>query len=404
MTGQSRLGRVEFVAMMAMLVATVAFSIDSMLPALPQIGAELTPQALNRAQLVVTSFILGLGMGTLFTGPLSDSFGRKPVVLTGAGIYIFGAALAWAAPTLELMIAARIVQGLGAAAARIVALAIVRDLYSGRDMARLMSFVMMVFTLVPAISPLAGSVVIDLAGWRMIFVSFIVFALASSLWLALRLDEPLPPQARRPFRRAAMALALHEVLSHRTVRLSIAVQMLCMTTLFCSISMIQQVFEAFFDRADSFPVWFFMMAMIAGLFSLFNARVVMRLGMRRMVAAALSVQIALSGAMVLAFWLGLLPPAWQFPLYIAWQTSVFAHAALTLGNINALAMEPLGHIAGMGASVIAAIATVGSVLLTVPVGLMFNGTPMPLLLAVLIAVAVARGLMTRLARSEEYAV
>ena len=402
MTGQSRLGRVEFVAMMAMLVATVAFSIDAMLPALPQIGAELTPDALNRAQLVVTSFILGLGIGTLFTGPLSDSYGRKRVILIGSGIYIFGAALAWAAPTLELMIAARIVQGLGAAAARIVALAIVRDLYSGREMARLMSFVMMVFTLVPAISPLAGSVVIGIAGWRVIFACFAGFALISSLWLALRLDEPLALQARRPFRRAALVEAMKEVVSHRSVRLAIAVQMLCMTTLFCSISMIQQVFEAYFDRAAQFPQWFFLMALIAGSFSLLNARVVMRLGMRRMVAGALGLQIGLSGLMVLGFALGL-PPALEFALYIAWQTSVFANAALTLGNINALAMEPLGHIAGMGASVIAAIATVGSVLLTVPVGLMFNGTPMPLFLAVLVAVTVARFLMARLERAEEFA-
>ncbi len=402
MTGQSRLGRIEFVAMMAMLVATVAFSIDAMLPALPQIGAELTPDALNRAQLVVTSFILGLGIGTLFTGPLSDSYGRKRVILIGSGVYIFGAALAWAAPTLELMIAARIVQGLGAAAARIIALAIVRDLYSGREMARLMSFVMMVFTLVPAISPLAGSVVIGIAGWRVIFACFAGFALISSLWLALRLDEPLALQARRPFRRAALVEAMKEVVSHRSVRLAIAVQMLCMTTLFCSISMIQQVFEAYFDRAAQFPQWFFLMALIAGSFSLLNARVVMRLGMRRMVAGALGLQIGLSGLMVLGFALGL-PPALEFALYIAWQTSVFANAALTLGNINALAMEPLGHIAGMGASVIAAIATVGSVLLTVPVGLMFNGTPMPLFLAVLVAVTVARFLMARLERAEEFA-
>jgi len=402
MTGQSRLGRIEFVAMMAMLVATVAFSIDAMLPALPQIGAELTPDALNRAQLVVTSFILGLGIGTLFTGPLSDSYGRKRVILIGSGVYIFGAALAWAAPTLELMIAARIVQGLGAAAARIIALAIVRDLYSGREMARLMSFVMMVFTLVPAISPLAGSVVIGIAGWRVIFACFAGFALISSLWLALRLDEPLALQARRPFRRAALMEAMKEVVSHRSVRLAIAVQMLCMTTLFCSISMIQQVFEAYFDRAAQFPQWFFLMALIAGSFSLLNARVVMRLGMRRMVAGALGLQIGLSGLMVLGFALGL-PPALEFALYIAWQTSVFANAALTLGNINALAMEPLGHIAGMGASVIAAIATVGSVLLTVPVGLMFNGTPMPLFLAVLVAVTVARFLMARLERAEEFA-
>ena len=402
MTGQSRLGRVEFVAMMAMLVATVAFSLDSMLPALPLIGAELTPDALNRAQLVVTSFILGLGIGTLFTGPLSDSYGRKRVILSGSAVYILGAALAWAAPTLELMIAARILQGLGAAAARIVALAIVRDLYAGREMARLMSFVMMVFTLVPAVSPLLGSFIIAFAGWRAVFLAFIVFALAGGLWLALRLDEPLPPERRRPFRRAALWAAMREVLSLPTVRLAMMVQMLCMTTLFCSISMIQQIFEITFNRAAEFPFWFFVMALIAGAVSFLNASIVVRLGMQRMVSTALGLQMALSAGMVAGFAAGL-PEALQFPLYIAWQTTVFAHAALTLGNINALAMEPLGHIAGMGASVIACFATVGSVVLTVPVGLMFDGTPMPLFIAVLAAVTVARLLMLRLARMVEFA-
>ena len=143
-------------------------------------------------------------------------------------------------------------------------------------------------------------------------------------------------------------------------------------------------------------------ALIAGAVSFLNASIVVRLGMRRMVSTALGLPMVLSAAMLAGFALGL-PPALQFPLYIAWQTTVFAHAALTLGNINALAMEPLGHIAGMGASVISCFATVGSVLLTVPVGLMFDGTPMPLLSAVLIAVTVARLLMIRLGRVAEYA-
>ena len=192
------------------------------------------------------------------------------------------------------------------------------------------------------------------------------------------------------------------MLSIPTVRLAIAVQMLCMTTLFCSISMIQQIFEQSFARGPEFPFWFFCMALFAGAGSLVNASIVMRFGMRRMVAGALGIEIALTLGIVLAFTLGL-PPALQFPLYVAWQTTVFAHAALTLGNINALAMEPLGHIAGMAASVIACIATVGSVLLTVPVGLMFDGTPIPLFVAVLCAVSAARLLMIRLKRAERFA-
>ena len=394
-------GRLEFVALMAMLVATVAFSIDAMLPALPRIGQELTPEALNRAQLIVTSFILGLGVGTFFTGPLSDSFGRKRVILFGAAVYMAGAALAAMAPTLELILAARVLQGLGAATARVVPLAIIRDLYSGREMARIVSFVMMVFTLVPAVAPLIGSGIISLTGWRGIFGSFVIFAMMTSFWLSLRLAEPLAPEARRPFHQAALMEALRAVLAPRVVRIAIAVQTLCLTTLFSSISSIQQLFEVTFHRADQFPLWFFLMAICAGTGSLLNASLVMRLGMRRMISATLGLQIGLT-AIVLALFLIGLPDGLQFPVYLVWQTTIFFQAALTLGNINALAMEPLGHVAGMAASVVGALATVGSVILTIPVGLAFDGTPLPLLTGVLVAVCAARVLMVRLRRVEDY--
>ena len=146
-TPQTPLSRPEFIALMAMLTATVAFSIDAMLPALPEIGEALTAEAPNRAQLIITSFVLGLGLGTFIVGPLSDAFGRKPVILAGAGLYCAGSALAYVAPTLELLLAARALQGLGAAAPRIVTLAIVRDASRGREMARMMSFVMLIFLL-----------------------------------------------------------------------------------------------------------------------------------------------------------------------------------------------------------------------------------------------------------------
>jgi len=395
------MGRVEFVALMAMLVATVAFSIDAMLPALPAIGAELAPEALNRAQLVVAAFILGLGAGTFVAGPLSDSFGRKTVIMAGAAIYVAGALLAMLAPSLGLLVAARILQGLGASAARIVAMAIIRDLYSGREMARLVSFVMMVFTLVPAVAPLAGSGIIAVAGWRGIFAAFVVFAGLTSLWMAVRLPEPLPPPRRRPFRSRALGAAVREVLAHRVVRLSIAVQTLCFTTLFASISSIQQVFSETFGRAAQFPWWFCMIALIAGSGSFINAALVMRLGMRRLVGFALSVQIVLS-AVALALLQTGLPAGVGFAVFVIWQTGVFLQASLTLGNLNALAMQPLGHIAGMAASVTAGLATVGSVLLTVPVGLAFDGTPLPLLVAVLACVAAGRLLMRRLERAEAF--
>ena len=171
-----RLPLPEFIALIAMLFATIAFSIDAMLPALPEIAQELTPADPNKAQLIVTSFVLGMGLGTLFAGPLSDSFGRRNVILAGAVLYCAASAVAMIAPSLETVLAARVVQGLGAAGPRVVSLALVRDLYKGREMARIMSFAMMIFMVAPAAAPLLGQQIISLAGWHAIFIAFILFA------------------------------------------------------------------------------------------------------------------------------------------------------------------------------------------------------------------------------------
>jgi DHA1 family bicyclomycin/chloramphenicol resistance-like MFS transporter len=375
----------EFIALMAMMAATVAFSIDAMLPGVPHIAAALSPEAPNRAQLVITAFLAGLGVGTFLAGPLSDSYGRRRVILWGGAIYMAGAGLAMAAPSLNALLGARAVQGLGAAAFRIVSIAIIRDMTSGREMARLMSFVMMVFALTPALAPLLGAGLIALAGWRAVFGAFVVFALVLCAWMMLRLPEPLAPERRRPFRLHPLARAAREVVAHPVTRRAIAVQMLAMTTLFTSLSLVQPVFDETFGRGAEFPWWFFGMALVAGTGSLINARLVGRLGMVRMVRGALVVQAALSLAAILAWQIGL-PPGLQFAVFLIWQTGVFMQAGFTLGNLNALAMAPMGAIAGMAASVTGALATVGSVALAVPIGQSFAGTPMPAHLGVLGAV------------------
>lgn len=387
----------EFIAMMAMMAATVALSIDAMLPGLPHIARALSPDAPNRAQLIITSFLLGLGIGTFMAGPLSDSFGRKRIILIGAVIYAAGAAFAMLAPSLEALLVARALQGLGAAAFRIVSIAIIRDLHAGREMARLMSFVMMVFALTPALAPLLGAGLIALTGWRGVFGAFVLFAAGLSLWMTLRLPEPLAPQDRRPFRAGPLRAALCEVLRHPVTRLAIVVQMLCMTTLFTSLSLVQPVFDVTFGRGASFPAWFFGMALVAGSGSFLNARLVLRLGMERMVSAALAAQIALT-LLAIALWQIGLPPRAQFAVFVLWQTGVFFQAGLTLGNLNALAMAPMGAIAGMAASVTGAIATVGSVALAIPIGQQFEGTPMPAHLGVLGAVLLGYALMQALHR------
>jgi len=392
-------GRVELIALMAMMLATVAFSIDAMLPALPDMAADLNPSAANTVQLVVTIFVLGLGVGTLFTGPLSDSFGRKPIVLAGASIYIAAAALAAQAESLEMLLAARMLQGLGAAGPRVVAVAIIRDLFVGRQMAQIMSFVMMIFTIVPAVAPLVGAQLISVAGWPAIFWAFVLFAGVVSLWMMLRLPETLPATARRPFRAPALLAAVKEMLRHPVVRLSIAVQCLVLGMLFATISSIQPIYEVTFQKADSFPLWFGATAILSASGSVLNAMLVIRIGMRRMVSVMMMLQIGVSGLLVMLE-LGGLSGTALFAAFFFWQFVAFFQAGMTIGNLNAIAMEPMGHIAGMAASIIGAISTVAAVVLAVPVGLMFNGTALPLTVGVMLYAVAALVLMRVMRRAE----
>ncbi len=381
-----RAGPREFVFMVAMLTATVAFAIDAMMPALPEIAAALSPAMPNKVQLILTLFILGMGLGTFVTGPMADAWGRRPVIVGGAAVYCAGALLAWQAPTLEWMLAARFLQGLGAAGPRIGAVAMVRDLHGGRNMARIMSFVMLVFSLVPALAPSGGALIVALAGWRAIFPAFVLFSVLGVSWYLLRQPETLPPEARQPLRPRRLARATREVLSTPSTRLSIAVQALCLGALFSLLSASQQIFEISFDRAASFPLWFGLTAVLASSASLINARLVVRLGMRAMIKAMLTVQVVVSALMVAVTLAG--PPApWDFAVFWIWMLVVFFQNGLTLGNLNALAMEPLGHIAGLAASVISALSTVGAVLIAVPVGLSFDGSPLPIAIGALCCAA-----------------
>lgn len=383
----------EFIAMLALIFAVIAFSIDSMLPALPEIAAALTPQNVNRAQLVLTSFVGGLGLGLLVGGPLSDALGRKPVITAGFALYALAAVAAIFADSLDLLLAARFVQGIGAAAPRIVALAMVRDLYQGREMARITSFVMMVFILVPAVAPSIGAVVIHFVGWRGVFGSFVVLALIGSLWLNLRRPETLPEAARRPLNLRSLAASAREVMGNGQVQLVTVVMTLGFGQMFALLSSAQQLFVDTYGKGESFPLWFAAMALLSGSGTVLNARYVVRLGMRRIVGWAYAMQVVVSGAMTVLVFCDLLPEALRFPAFFFWAVSVFFMAGVTFGNLNAMALQRMGHVAGMAASVVGALSTLGAVLIAAPVGLLYDGTARPIVLATLVCSAVALMLM-----------
>lgn len=385
----------EFIAMMALVFAVIAFSIDSMLPALPQIAQTLTPENVNRAQLVLTAFMAGMGLGLFVAGPLSDTFGRKPVITLGFAIYALASIAAVFAQSLEMLLVARFVQGLGAAGPRIVSLALVRDLYQGREMARITSFVMMIFILVPAVAPSVGAVVIHLVGWRGVFGSFVLLALVGSLWVNLRQPETLPPARRRPMNLASLMASAREVLGHRQVQLVTVIMTLGFGQMFALLSSAQQLFAETYGKGDQFPLWFAGMALLAGTGTVLNARYVVRLGMRRIVKSAYAMQVVVSGTMLVLVWGDLLPEPLRFPAFFFWAVSVFFMAGVTFGNLNAMALQHMGHVAGMAASVVAAVSTIGAVLIAAPVGQLYDGTALPMVLATLACSGLALLLMRR---------
>ena len=383
----------EFVALVAMLFASVAFSIDAMLPALSTIGAELSPATPERAALVIGVFVLGMGLGTLFSGPMSDAYGRKPLILWPFVVFVAAAVVAALAPSLEILLAARLVQGLAVSGPRIAGLAMVRDLYSGTKMAAIMSMTMIVFGLVPAIAPLLGQAVMAVAGWKAIFLSMALFGIAASLWLVLRQPETHPVAARRPMRMTSLWEATKMAFGNRVFRYCVAVQVVLYGALFSQISLIQPIFDLSYGRAENFPLWFGAIAVLTMSASVANAKLVGYFGMRRIIQTALAVELVVAGSVTLVL---LTTGALPFWLFFIFATSVMFMVGFTFGNLNALSMEPMGKIAGLAASVAGSISTVLSALISIGVSLAFDGTPRALTIGVLACVIIAAVLMRML--------
>lgn len=356
------------------MMALNALAIDSMLPALPAIGADLGVTNENSRQWVVTAYLLGFGGAQLIYGPVADRFGRKPILLAGVGLYVVFSLLATLAPTFETLILARIGQGLGSACTRVLAVSIVRDRYEGRTMARVMSFSFLVFLGVPILAPSLGQLIMLVGPWRWIFAGLGLIGVALIVWASLRLPETLKPEDRLPIQVKRLTSAYRTALTDRTA-MGYTLAMTAITgALFGFINSSQQIFADVFDAEAVFPAVFALIAGGIAVASLVNARLVVKLGSRKIshtaligftTVSAVHAAVALSGHETI----------WTFAVL---QTLTMFCFGLIAGNFGAMAMETMGHIAGTAASIQGFISTVFGSLLGFAVGQQFNGTTVPM--------------------------
>ncbi|QTN19650.1 multidrug effflux MFS transporter [Brevundimonas sp. AJA228-03] len=364
----------EFVCMIALMMALNALAIDSMLPALPQIGEALGVADANTRQWVITAYLLGFGSLQIVYGPLADRYGRKPIIMVGVGIYVLFSVVAMLAPTFETLILARIGQGLGSAATRVLAVSIVRDRYSGRTMARVMSLSLLVFLGVPIIAPSLGQAILLIAPWEAIFGVLAFAGIALMLWTGLRLPETLHPADRQPIEAARIAGAFREALTNR-ISIGYTLAMTAITgALFGFINSSQQIFFDVFDAPGLFTTIFACIAGGIAVASLVNAKLVERLGSRMIGHTALLGFITF-GALHMAVTLSGHETIWTFGILQACTMFCFG---LLAGNFGAMAMEPMGHIAGTASSAQGFISTIIGSLTGFLIGQQFDGSVVPM--------------------------
>ncbi len=367
---------VEFVIVVSMMMSLTALSIDAMLPALPQIGHDLGVASPNDRQLVISIIFLGSALGQLFFGPLSDKTGRKPAIYAGYSLFITGSLVSLFSINFPTMLLGRVLQGLGLSAPQAVTMALVRDQFEGWKMARVMSFAMTVFILVPMIAPTIGQGILSLGGWRSIFGSFLLFALITLIWFALRIPETLARENRTRFSLERIVHSIREILKIRPA-LGYTLAAGLLNGIFLGyLNSSQQIFQEQYALGELFPLCFATISLSLGMASFLNARLVTHYGMIKLVQWALGIVFGLAVIFLgISLVLAGQPPLWMLMAYL--MTSFFCTGIL-FGNINSLAMQPLGRLAGIGAAVVGSLSTLISMLLGIVIGRSYDGTILPL--------------------------
>jgi DHA1 family bicyclomycin/chloramphenicol resistance-like MFS transporter len=374
-----------FIILIATMMSIVALSIDAILPALGMIGADLKISHPNQAQFIISFIFAGMAIGQLINGPLSDAIGRKKVLFAGLSVYVLGSIICAMSQTIEIMLLGRFVQGFGAAGSQITAISVIRDKFSGRFMARIFSLVMMVFIMVPTIAPAIGQGILYIGSWHSIFIFYVAYACLVMIWAYFKLEETLPLEKRIPFNSTNIIHGIKTVFTTRsTVFYTIA--MGCSFGCFLSyLSSCQQIFQVQFGIGEMFVVFFGLQATAIGVSSYINSRLVERLGMRAICFRAFSVVSLIS----LAF-LGLhMIIEIQFWMFFVYVVIILFNFGLIFGNLNALAMEPMGEIVGIAAALINASSTMISITLATIIGQLYDGSLIPIVSGFVVLAAMA---------------
>jgi len=367
--------KLEFIGLMASLMAIVALAIDALLPAMSSIATAINSVNTNDNQLLITMIFLGLGIGQLGFGPLSDSFGRKPIVYIGFSIFVIASVICVLSPSMEWMLFGRVLQGVGLAAPRTIAIAIIRDLYKGDYMAKIMSFITTIFILVPVIAPVMGKLILDYYDWKGIFYAQLIIAFFVCIWFWRRQPETLKPEHKIKFSRHVFIDGVKELIKHKITMGFTLISGFISGAFIVYLSASQHIFENQYGLVDEFPYIFAGLAIGVGVATFLNGNFVMRLGMWRLSYLAIIVFASNPLLYVILFWNTANPPLAILLIFMAIQ---FFTIGFIFGNIRAIAMEPIGHIAGIGAAITGFVATLMAVPIANFIGGFVDTTALPL--------------------------
>lgn len=367
--------QLEFIALMASLMAMVALSIDALLPALNQIGLDIGFTKPSDGQLLITMIFLGLGIGQLVFGPMSDTYGRKRIIYIGFVVFCIASVICVCSESLEIMVAGRILQGIGLSAPRTISTSMIRDSYEGNYMAKIMSFVTVIFIIVPTVAPALGQLIANHYSWKAIFYVQLIFIVCIWVWLAMRQPETLAKDKRIPFTGKVFLNGIKDVFSYKQTVACTAISALITGSFMVYLSASQQVFQLQYGLVDEFPYIFASLALTVGGSTFFNGQLVMKFGMERLLKWAL-IAFALISILYVAIFYNTENPSLE--ILLTFFGLQFFCLGFIFGNLRALMMQPIGHIAGIGAAITGFIATLFSVPLGTFIGSFVETTALPM--------------------------